>query len=125
MVTDAPPRALRVLVVDDDPGVREVLVAFLHEDGHATETATNGREGLERFREGGYDVVITDCAMPELFGDELAEAIKQLVPSMPVILITGFGNLLRAAEEGTTGADVVVSKPIRFGKFRETLASVL
>src|SRR5947208_100533 len=48
MVIDAPPRPLRVLVVDDDPRVREVLVAFLHQDGHAVETATNGREGLER-----------------------------------------------------------------------------
>ena len=46
---------------------------------------------LDRFRQGVYDVVVTDCAMPELFGDQMAAAIKELSPQTPVILITGLG----------------------------------
>jgi DNA-binding NtrC family response regulator len=114
-----------VLVVDDDPRVLGVLVGYLQVDGHTTQTATNGREGLERFHEGSYDLVVTDCAMPELYGDAMAAAIKQEAPETPVILITGFGDLMHAAAEHSIGADLVVSKPIRLGKFRETLASVL
>src|SRR6266545_8383565 len=93
----APPRPLRVLVVDDDPRVRDVLVGYLNIDGHAAETATNGQEGLDRFNKGTFDLVVTDCAMPGLFGDQLAAAIKELAPDTPIILITGFGDLMRAA----------------------------
>ena len=114
-----------ILVVDDEPLVCETVTMLLRLDGHFVDTASSGAQALALFQPGKFDLVITDFFMPAMTGDKLAEAIKQLVPSMPVILITGFGDLLRAAEEGTTGADVVVGKPIRFGKFRETLASVL
>jgi len=112
-------------VVDDEPGVREVLVQYLRLDGHTVATATNGREGLERFSQETFDVVVTDYAMPELFGDKLAEAIKQASPSTPVILLTGFGNLMQAPPTGSGGPDVVLSKPIRLSKFRETLAAIV
>src|SRR5205823_14714426 len=117
--TNAPPRGLRVLVVDDDPRVREILVGYLNVDGHLADTATNGREGLDRFHEASFDLVVTDCAMPELFGDQLAATIKREEPTMPVILITGFGELQRAAADQPGGPDIVVSKPIRFNAFRE------
>jgi len=133
--TDAPPllreipeaqaRSLHVLVVDDEPGVREVLIQYLRLDGHTVATATNGREGLERFFEDRYDAVVTDYAMPELFGDKLAAAIKQASPLTPVILLTGFGNLMQAPPTGSAGPDVILSKPIRLSKFRETLASIV
>ncbi len=63
--------------------------------------------------------------MPEIFGDELAAIIKAEKPTIPITLITGFGDLMRAAEQRPLGADLVVSKPIRFGKFRETVALVI
>jgi len=133
--TDAPPllreipeaqaRSLHVLVVDDEPGVREVLIQYLRLDGHTVATATNGREGLERFFEDRYDAVVTDYAMPELFGDKLAAAIKQASPLTPVILLTGFGNLMQGAGTRSAGPDVVLSKPIRLSTFRENVASVV
>ena len=121
----SPTSSLRVLVVDDDPRVLEVLVEYLRMDGHETETAKNGREGLDRFFAGTFDLVVTDCAMPELFGDELAALIKAVAPATPVILLTGFGNLMRAAVERPARADIVISKPVRFNAFRETMAAVL
>jgi DNA-binding NtrC family response regulator len=117
-------RPLDVLVVDDEPGIRDFLTTFLQSDGHRATTASNGREGLERFRAGSYDVVVTDCAMPEMFGDKLAEAIKELSPLTPIILITGFGDLMRQAQENPRAVDVILSKPFRLSQFRETLASV-
>ena len=111
--------------MDDDPRVRDVLVEFLKIDGHTAETATNGREGLDRFFAEGFDLVVTDCAMPQLFGDELAALIKAVAPATPVILITGFGDLMESALERPARADVVVSKPIRLSAFRETIASLV
>ncbi len=102
-----------------------IYVGYLKEDGHTSETATNGLEGLDRFHSGVFDLVVTDCAMPEIFGDELAALIKAEEPTTPIILITGFGDLMRAAEQSPLGADLVVSKPIRFSKFRETVALVI
>src|SRR5690606_28804707 len=59
---------LRVLVVEDEPLVREVLSVYLSEDEHIIEVAENGREGLEKFQAGEYDLVLTDRAMPEMNG---------------------------------------------------------
>ena len=114
-------RALDVLVVDDEAGFRDALTIFLTREGHRPTTAANGREGLERFRDGTFDVVVTDCAMPELFGDKLASAIKEISPQTPVILVTGFGDLV----EPTAEIDVILSKPFRLSDFRETLESVV
>ena len=118
-------RALTVLVVDDEPAIRDVLTTLLARDGHRVTAAANGREGLERFREGVFDVVVTDCSMPELFGDQLARAIKELSPTTPVILITAFEDLAQQAEERSNGVDVVLSKPFRLSDFRQTLVSVV
>ncbi len=126
----APPRGaavgtisapLRVLVVEDDPLVREVVTVYLHEDGHVVDTAGNGREGLEKFQSGSYDVVLTDRAMPEMNGDQLASHIKKLDPRMPVVLLTGFGDLMSGAGEQPFGVDLVVSKPFTLGSLREAL----
>jgi CheY-like chemotaxis protein len=65
-------RPLRILVVEDEPLVREVLGVYLSEDHHDVTTAVNGRDGLEKFQAGDYDLVVTDRAMPEMNGDQLA-----------------------------------------------------
>jgi CheY-like chemotaxis protein len=110
-------RRLRVLVVDDDPRIRDVLTGYLILDGHAVETAADGREGLARFRADRFDLVVTDFAMPELLGDQMATIIKQEAPSTPVILITAYGDLLLNKAEHPCPADVVVRKPIRLLSF--------
>jgi len=64
-------------------------------DGTTVETAADGREGLSKFHAGKFDLVLVDRAMPEINGDQLTEAIKELDPDMPVILVTGFTDILR------------------------------
>ncbi len=115
---------LRVLVVDDEDLVREMLQAYLQEDGHQVETARNGKEALEKFKPGAVDLVITDRAMPELNGEKLASMIKKVSPSTPVIMLTGFGELMDAVGEKIPGVDLVLSKPITLDGVRKGISKV-
>lgn len=115
--------SLRILVVDDEPLVREVISVYLSEDEHQITTAINGRDGLEKFREGDFDLVLTDRAMPEMNGDHLAREVKALKPTQPVILLTGFGDLMNGAGERPEGVDLVVSKPFTLNALREAITS--
>ena len=115
-------RPLHILVVEDEPLVREVIEVYLREDRHVVQTATNGREGLEKYlADGTFDLVLTDRAMPELNGDVLAAEIKKINPRQPVILLTGFGDLMSGAGEKPDGVDLVVSKPFTLNSLREAL----
>jgi PAS domain S-box-containing protein len=107
-----PPRELRILVVEDEPMVRMGVVAQLSAQGHLVEAAANGREGLDKFMSGRYDLVVTDRAMPEMGGDELAASIERLAPATPVIMLTGFGDLMEAKGEQPAGVDAVIGKPV-------------
>jgi FixJ family two-component response regulator len=69
-------------------------------------------------------VVITDRAMPEVGGDQLAAMVKEASPATPVVLLTGFGDLMNAAGEKPEGVDLVVKKPIRLGTLREVLVKM-
>ena len=117
--------SLRILVVEDEPLVREVLGVYLEEDAHQVVLAVNGRVGLEKFKtEGPFDLVMTDRAMPEMNGDQLAEAIKKLNPTQPILLLTGFGDLMIGAGEQPFGVDLVVSKPFTLATLRSAMSKV-
>jgi CheY-like chemotaxis protein len=106
------PRRLRILVVEDDPMVRMALTAQLSSQGHTVQSASNGLEGLDTFMSGRFDLVFTDRAMPEMGGDQLAITIKRLAPDKPVIMLTGFGELMNVRGEQPAAVDAVVSKPV-------------
>lgn len=115
-------RPRRVLVVDDDPMVREVLSTYLSEDGYEVELAVNGREGLAKFAAGSFDIVLTDRSMPEMEGDELAREVKKLKPHVPVILVTGFGDIMASTGEKPEGVDIVMNKPFTMAGLQNMLA---
>jgi two-component system, cell cycle sensor histidine kinase and response regulator CckA len=86
----APPgRRLRILIVDDEAPIREVLSELLSFDGHEVEAAEDGPRALEKFGRAPADVVLTDFSMPGMDGGKLALEIKRLAPTVPVILVTG------------------------------------
>jgi CheY-like chemotaxis protein len=118
-------RPLHILVVEDEPLVREVIEVYLREDQHKIETACNGREGLQKYRAGTFDLVLTDRAMPEVNGDVLAAEIKKINPLQPVILLTGFGDLMSGAGEKPEGVDLVVSKPFTLHSLREAISKAI
>jgi DNA-binding NtrC family response regulator len=86
------------------------------------ELAVNGRDGLEKFTAGEFDIVLTDRSMPEMEGDELAREVKKRRPEVPVILITGFGDIMEATGEKPEGVDIVMSKPFTMAGLQNTLA---
>jgi CheY-like chemotaxis protein len=119
-------RPLRILVVEDEPLVREVLSVYLAEDKHEIIVACDGREGFEKFQaEGPFDLVLTDRAMPEMNGDALAVEIKKIAPKQPIILLTGFGDLMSGSGEQPAGVDMVVSKPFTLTMLRNAITKIV
>jgi signal transduction histidine kinase/CheY-like chemotaxis protein len=116
---------LNVLIVDDEPRVREVVSIYLRCDGHNVATAASGREALEKFRLQPFDLVILDRAMPEMNGEQTARFIKQINSDIPVIMLTGFGALIEVTGAQPQAVDVVLSKPITLDALRRTIDKVL
>ncbi len=105
-------RTLSVLYVEDDALVRSQLAHFLERRVKQLTVAENGREGLEAFHSGKYDIVVTDIKMPEMDGLQMAEKIKADSRDVPIIVITAYSDrdyLLRAIE---LGVNRYVTKPI-------------
>jgi signal transduction histidine kinase len=118
-------QSLHVLVVDDHPTIRDIVSAYLAEDRHIVATAGSAREALQKFQRDRFDLVITDHAMPEMTGQELAASIKQLQPHEPVILLTGFADLVNETSRQSGNVDLVLSKPARLDDLRKAIFEVM
>ncbi len=116
------PHPLQVLVVEDDALIREIEAEYLACDGHAVETAANGTEGLKKFCSKKFDLVLSDRAMPEMNGDQLAGVIKTMSPDTPVILVTGFADALDGNGSKPAGVDQVLAKPFSHETLRRAVA---
>jgi CheY-like chemotaxis protein len=114
----------RILVVDDEHFVCEAVKMMLDFDGHIVQTASNGKEALALFDKGKFDLVITDFAMPEMKGDELAAAIKARSPKQPVVMITAYAEMLQSSGNPLKGVDFIISKPFLLENLREAIAKV-
>jgi nitrogen-specific signal transduction histidine kinase len=113
----------RVLVIDDEPHVREILAEILRVQKHEVVEAGLGVEGLIRFRERSFDLVMTDLAMPGMSGWQVAQAIKAERPEVPVVLVTGWGVEVPPDQLRQNGVDRVMTKPFRFEDVRDVVAS--
>ena len=105
------PNPLRVLVVDDDPGMRDGMALSLKRAGFVTEQAKSGEEALRVTRPGAFDAVVTDLRMIGMDGLQLTARLKALDPALPVLLVTAFGSLDTAREAMRLGAFDYLSKP--------------
>src|SRR5258705_13356391 len=110
----------RILVVDDEPGIRQAIEMLLSFDGHTIVTAASGKKALEKFKPDQFDVVFTDFSMAGMKGDELALAIKKISPSTPILLLTAFPPASKPA-----GIDLVLTKPFFRESMREALKTLL
>ena len=103
--------AKRILIVDDESEMRLALKATLERERFATVTASDGAEGLARFQEGGFDLVISDVKMPKMGGVELLRALKRRSPATEVIMMTAYGDIDNAVETMKEGAFDYLLKP--------------
>ena len=122
--TQATPTPLRVLVVSDEPSVRRLVSFLLVRDGHSVDTAIDGRSGLARVQDTSYDAVITDRVMPVMGGDEFAFSVKEIEPSVAVIMMTALGHAMLASGERPPGVDAIVAKPFTNTALHQALAAV-
>jgi len=102
----------RVLVVEDEEGVRAFLVEALARDGHDVVEAIDGVEGLRAAREGGFDVILTDLRMPGADGMDIVRAVRTATPDVEVIVLTAFGAVKTAVEAMRLGAFDYLEKPV-------------
>jgi two-component system response regulator AtoC len=106
-------RGKRILIVDDEAGMREMLALLLGKNGFAVKQASDGKEALERIRQGDIDIVITDVRMPQLDGLGLLKRLHELKLPVTVIVMSAFVELETAIEALKAGAADYVSKPFR------------
>jgi CheY-like chemotaxis protein len=124
-----PTQRLRILLIDDDPLVIESLREVLQSDGHSITTADGGQAGIDRFIAAAktgepFTLVITDLGMPYVDGRKVAISIRAASPATPIVLLTGWGQRLIAANEMPPEVNRVLSKPPKLHELRAALAEL-
>jgi CheY-like chemotaxis protein/anti-sigma regulatory factor (Ser/Thr protein kinase) len=119
-------RSLHILCIDDDAQVRQLLNDCLTHFNHEVMVASGGKDGVELFRAAAlkkhpYDVVITDLGMPDIDGHHVARTIKTESPGTPVIMMTGWGTIMKEDGESAPEVDAVVGKPPHVQELNELL----
>ena len=108
-----------ILVIDDEKGILKLIRQALTRHGHKVETAVNGQEGIEKFDDGNFDIVITDIRMPGVDGNDVVKHIRNSTrQSIPVIAISGTPWQLEAKN-----FDMVLPKPFPMNKLVDSIQS--
>ena len=115
----------RVLVVDDEPSIRNLLSKMLALVDYNVDVASDGQSALEQMRLGRYDLLITDLRMPGMNGISVIHAARRLQADLPVIIITGFSTEASAIEAANLGVAGYLTKPFRVPKVLEAAAKAL
>ena len=105
------PGQARILIVDDDPTVRESHKAVLMESGYLVDVAENAKEAIAKSKAKLYDLALVDLRLPDMDGTDLLTAMRETVPKMAKIIITGYPSLENAVAAVNRGADGYVVKP--------------
>lgn len=100
-----------ILIIDDEKAIRKTLTEILSYEGYKIEEASDGEEGLQKFREKIFDVVLCDIKMPKLDGIEFLDKVREINPDIPVIMISGHGTIETAVEAVKKGAYDYIAKP--------------
>ncbi len=107
----------KVLVVDDDPGIRETMLDILSLEGYEVEVADSGERAVELSSKGRFDFALLDIRMPGMNGVQTLRALKRLDSAIRVIMITGFDEGELAAMAMDAGAEAVFRKPLDVATF--------
>ncbi len=113
MSTTAPDERSRVLIVDDEKFIRDILADFLGMEGYIVRTAEDGSAALAELHNAHYDLIISDLKMPRMGGIELLEQIGSAAPSALTVIMTGFGTVETAIDAMKRGAYDYILKPFK------------
>src|SRR5258708_180070 len=117
-------RVLKVLIVDDEKTSRDLATLFLAADHHEVTAASSGAEALQNLRRWSYDLLVTDQGMPGMTGAPLPEPVPKSGNSRPIIMLTGFGELMNSSGSIPDGVDLVLNKPVTSEALRFALIKI-
>lgn len=114
-----------LLIIDDEKAIRKTLSEILSFEGYKIEEAADGEEGLKKFKEKNYDLVLCDIKMPKLDGIEFLQKAGEYNPDVPIIMISGHGNIETAVEAVKKGAFDYISKPPDLNRLLITIRNAM
>jgi len=115
----------KILIVDDDLGMRETLEAVLKEDGYQVDTAGDGAQAIQAVQAKAYDVILLDVRMPDASGLDVLTRVKKIAPETAVIMMTAYGTVKTAVEAVKSGAYDFLTKPFELDEMRLQIKKVL
>ena len=118
-------RKARILVIDDEEFVRSVLARTLVQGNHQVTLAEDGEKGLQLFKKGTFDIVLTDWGMPGISGWEVCRMIKKISPHTPIGMITGWGTEMSQSQIEEYGLDFFISKPFDFNQILNVVTETM
>ena len=104
----------RILVIDDDESIRETLAMALELEGYSVDKAENGKEAIAKSHANFYNIAIVDWRLPDIDGTKLLGELKETIPKMPKIMLTGYPSMNNAIDAVNKRADAFVLKPADF-----------
>ena len=114
-----------LLIVEDDPEMRDLLRKVLEKDGYQVSVAADGHEAIPLLSRGDFALVVTDMLMPHDGGLELLEFIRRTQPMLPVIIITAFGDWQSYSRALELGAVAFISKPLKMAELVSAIQTAL
>ena len=114
-----------ILIIDDEKSIRKTLTEILSYEGYKIDEASDGEDGLKKFKEKNYDLVLCDIKMPKLDGIEFLEKAREINDEIPIIIISGHGNIETAVEAVKKGAYDYISKPPDLNRMLITLRNAM
>lgn len=117
----------KILIIEDEAAIRRVLSKILSEenDSYQVEDAEDGLQGLEKIKNNDYDLVLCDIKMPKMDGVEVLEAVKKIKPEIPMVMISGHGDMETAIQTMRLGAFDYISKPPDLNRLLNTVRNAL
>ncbi len=114
-----------ILIIDDEKAIRKTLTEILSFEGYKIEEAADGEEGLKKFREKSFELVLCDIKMPKLDGIEFLQKAGEINPDIPIIMISGHGNIETAVDAVKKGAYDYISKPPDLNRLLITIRNAM
>jgi two-component system response regulator (stage 0 sporulation protein F) len=116
---------MKILVVDDEEGARELFNTILTDEGYEVALAINGEDGISQFKNALFDLVVTDIKMPGMDGLQVLQEIRKTGSKADVIMVTAYGEVESYLKAMSLGAAEYINKPIRIKELKRIVHKVL